>query len=229
MDFSNKNLWVLFEWGGTTVYVTQTLLSTWIVMGVLILLAVVVRLRVSSFRTIPSRAQNVVETLVETMSNFTKSTMGEAFEGFGAWFFGIFAFILLSNYAGLARLRPPTADLAVTAALALSTFLMIHITGIRKQRLRYLKSYISPNPIFLPLNLIGEISKPLSLGFRLFGNMLGSVVIVNLVYYMLPWFLSFVFPDILHAYFDIFAGALQAFIFTVLSMTFIQQKAVSDY
>ena len=61
------------------------------------------------------------------------------------------------------------------------------------------------------------------------GNMLGGVVIVNLVYSMLPVLLRFVFPDILHAYFDIFAGALQAFIFTVLSMTFIQQKAVSEF
>ena len=228
MDFSNKNLWLLFEWKGTAVYVTQSMLAAWIVSGVLIVLAILVRLRISSFKTIPGRAQNAVEALVEIMANFTKTTMGEGFEGFGAWFFGIFAFILLSNYAGLAKLRPPTSDLAVTFALALSTFLMIHITGIRKRRWGYLKSFISPNPIFLPLNIIGEISKPISLGFRLFGNMLGTVVIVNLVYYMLPWFLRLVLPDILHAYFDIFAGALQAFIFTVLSMTFVQQKAVGD-
>ena len=228
MDFSNKNLWLLFEWKGAAVYVTQSMLAAWIVSGMLIALAVLVRLRISSFKNIPGRAQNAVEALVETMSNFTKTTMGEGFEGFGGWFFGIFAFILLSNYAGLAKLRPPTSDLAVTFALALSTFLMIHITGIRKRKWGYLKSFISPNPIFLPLNLIGEISKPISLGFRLFGNMLGSVVIVNLVYYMLPWFLRLVLPDILHAYFDIFAGALQAFIFTVLSMTFVQQKAVGD-
>jgi F-type H+-transporting ATPase subunit a len=229
MDFSNNNLWVLFTWKGTTVYVTQTLLSTWIVMGVLLLLAVIVRLRLSSFKTVPGRAQNVIEALVETMANFTKSTMGEGFEGFGGYFFGIFAFILLSNYSGLVRLRPPTADLAVTFALGLATFLVIHITGIRRRKWGYLKSFIEPNPVFLPINLISEISQPISLGFRLFGNMLGSVVIVNLVYYMLPWFLRFIFPDILHAYFDIFAGALQAFIFTVLSMTFIKQKAVSSF
>ena len=225
MDFSNKNLWLLFEWRGTAVYVTQSMLAAWIVSGALILFALIVRLRVSSFKTVPGKAQNVIEALVETMASFTKTTMGEGFEGFGAWFFGIFAFILLSNYAGLAKLRPPTSDLAVTFALGLTTFLAIHITGIRKRRLGYLKSFIEPNPVFLPINLIAEISQPISLGFRLFGNMLGSVVIVNLVYYMLPWFLRLVLPDILHAYFDIFAGGLQAFIFTVLSMTFIQQKA----
>jgi len=229
MDYSNKNLWVLFEWSGGTVYVTQTMLATWILSAVLIFIAVVVRLRVSSFKNIPGRAQNVVEALVEMMSNFTKSTMGEAFESFGGYFFGIFAFILLSNYSGLFRLRPPTSDLAVTAALALCTFLMIHVTGIRRRKWGYLKSFFEPNPIFFPINLIGMISEPISLGFRLFGNMLGSVVIVGLVYQMLPLLLRFVFPDILHAYFDLFAGALQAFIFTVLSMTFIQQKATSKF
>lgn len=228
MDFSNKNLWLLFEWKGQSIYITQTLLSTWIVMAVLILIAVIVRIRVRSFKSIPGRAQNIVEALVETMSNFTKSTMGEEFEGFGGWFFGIFAFILMSNYSSLFKLRPPTADLAVTAALALSSFLAIHITGIRRRKWGYLKSFIEPNVIFLPLNIIGEISKPISLGFRLFGNMLGSLIIVDLVYMMLPLVLQLVIPDILHAYFDIFSGALQAFIFTVLSMTFIQQKAVKD-
>ena len=71
---------------------------------------------------------------------------------------------------------------------------------------------------------MGELSKPVSLGFRLFGNMLGGLIIMGLVYEMLPFALRFVLPNILHAYFDIFAGALQAFIFTVLSMTFISQK-----
>jgi len=229
VDFSNKNLWLFFEWGDTTIYVTQSMLAAWIVSGALILLAVAVRLRVSSFKTLPGKAQNVIETLVETMANFTKSTMGEEFDSFGAYFFGVFAFIIFSNYSGLVRLRPPTSDLAVTLALALCSFLMIHVTAIRKRRWNYLKSYIEPNPVFLPINLIGTIAEPLSLGFRLFGNMLGSVVIINLVYFMLPWFLRFILPDILHAYFDIFAGALQAFIFTVLSMTFIKQKAVSSF
>ena len=229
MDFSNKNLWLLFEWGDTNIYVTQSMLAVWIVSGALILLAIAVRLRVSSFKALPGRAQNVVEALVETMANFTRDTMGEEFEGFGAYFFGIFAFIIFSNYSGLARLRPPTSDLAVTLALALCSFLVIHITAIRKRKWNYLKSYIEPNPIFLPINLIGMVAEPISLGFRLFGNMLGSVVIINIVYYLLPWFLSFIIPDILHAYFDIFAGGLQAFIFTVLSMTFIKQKAVSSF
>jgi F-type H+-transporting ATPase subunit a len=197
-------------------------------MGILIAFAVIVRIRLASFKNVPRGFQNVVEAMVDMMAGFAKSTMGEKLEGLGGYFFSIFAFIILSNYSGLFGLRPPTADLATTAALALSTFVLIHGMGIYMQKGRYFKDYLSPSPIFLVLNVVGEISKPVSLAFRLFGNVLGGVIIMGLIYQMLPLVLRFVLPDILHAYFDIFVGALQAFIFTVLSMTFITQKAVPD-
>lgn len=228
MDFTNSNHWILFEWGGESIYVTDTLLSTWVVMGVLILFALVVRVRLSRFKDVPSGLQNVVEAAVDTMSNLVKSMMGKGMENFEGYFFSIFAFIIVSNYSGLFGLRPPTADIATTGALALLTFVLIHITGIRKQKGKYFKEYLAPFPVFLPLNIVGELAKPISLGFRLFGNILGGVIILGLVYEMLPTALSFVLPDVLHAYFDLFAGALQAFIFTVLSMTFIAQKAAQD-
>lgn len=228
MEFANKNLWVLFEINGEPVYATQTLVATWVVMGVLILLAVIVRIRILSFKDVPRGFQNAIEAAVEVMSNFAKGTMGPRLEGFGGYFFAIFAFILLSNYAGLFGLRPPTADLATTAPLAFSTFILIHVTGIRMSGKKYFKEFFEPNPIFFPINLVGELAKPISLGFRLFGNILGGVIILGLVYSMLPFAMRFVLPDVLHAYFDIFAGALQAFIFTILSMTFITQKVIED-
>lgn len=224
MDFTNKNLAVLFEVGGTKFYLTQTLLATWIVMGLLILFAVVVRIKLLKFREIPAGFQNVVEIMVETMDRFTISTMGSDYRHFGGFFFGVFAFVICANYSGLLGLRPPTADVATTGALAVTIFVITHVTGIKRRKLGYLKSFIEPNPIFLPINLIGEVSNVLSLCFRLFGNMLGGVIILGLAYEMFPVILKFVVPSALHAYFDIFAGALQAFIFTVLSMTFIMQK-----
>lgn len=228
MDFSNKNLWLLFEWNGEKFYATQTLLSTWIVMAALIVFAVIVRIKLRSFKSVPRGFQNVVETMVETMSNFARSTMGDNMEDYGGYFFSIFAFILVSNYSSLLGLRPPTADLATTAALALSTFVLVHFTGIRVKKGKYFKEYFSPNPIFFPINLMGELSKPISLAFRLFGNLLGGVIIMGLVYEMLPVVLRFVLPSVLHAYFDIFVGALQAFVFTVLSMSFVSQKATNE-
>jgi len=225
MDFTNKNLWLLFEWDGQPIYATETLISTWVVMGILIALAIIVRLRVSSFKGVPKGFQNIIETLVELMSGFAKDNMGAELEGLGGYFFSIFGFILLSNYSGLFGLRPPTADLATSAALALMSFFMIHAVGLYKRRGKYFKDLLDPLPLFLPLNIISEVSKPISLAFRLFGNMLCGVIIMGLIYGMLPMALRILIPDILHVYFDIFVGALQAFIFTVLSMTFIAQKA----
>jgi len=94
--------------------------------------------------------------------------------------------------------------------------------------MNYLKDYFKPNPLFFPLNLLGEVTKPLSLAFRLFGNLFAGVVITGLIYSMWPTGAKFVIPGFVHAYFDFFVGALQAYVFTVLSMAFIQQKAVFD-
>ena len=228
MDFTNHYLGVLFEIFGIKFYITETLVATWVVMAILIILAVVVRIRLRKFTLVPSGFQNAIEILVEMMDNFAISTMGESFRGFGGFFFGLFAFIICANYSGLLGLRPPTADVATTAALSLIIFFVTHAVGIKRRKLGYLKSFVQPNVIFLPINLIGEVSNVLSLCFRLFGNMLGGVIIIGLVYNMFPPILKIGIPVALHAYFDIFAGALQAFIFTVLGMTFIRQKGTSE-
>ena len=204
------------------------MLSTWIVSAALIVFAIFIRIRIKSFKDIPSGIQNIIELAVEAMDNLVKSTVGEKMDFLGGYFFCIFAFILTSNYSGLVGLRPPTSDLATTLPLALSTFIMIHALGIYMQKGHYFKQYLSPNPIFLPMNIIGELSRPVSLSFRLFGNILGGVIIMEFVYSMLPVFLRFVLPDVLHIYFDLFAGTLQAFVFTVLSLTFIHIKTASD-
>lgn len=229
MDFNNEYLALLFEWNGIKVYLTSTLLATWVVMAILIVFAVVVRIKMRKFTEVPSSGfQNLVEYMVEMMQSLTKTMMGPELMAFDSFFFGIFAFILISNYVGLIGLRPPTADLATTLALALTIFVLIHVMGIIKAKGAYFKSYIQPVAVFLPLNIMGEISKPISLGFRLFGNILGGVIVMGLIYDMLPVALNFVLPAVLHAYFDVFVGALQAFIFTVLSMTFIKQKVVIE-
>ena len=224
LDFTNKNLYPLFELFGEKLYITETMVSTWIVMGVLILLAIVVRIMLPRFKEVPTGFQNVIEFLVDTMDSFAISNMGPKMESLGGVFFGIFAFILLSNLSGLWYRRPPTADLSVTAALAAIAFVLIHGSGIINRRIRYLDTYFSPNPVLFPINLIGEISKPISLCFRLLGNMMGGYIIIQMVYGMLPTLLQLVWPAVLHGYFDIFAGSLQAFIFTILTMTFISEQ-----
>jgi F-type H+-transporting ATPase subunit a len=224
----NKNLSVLFEWNDLKVYLSETFVSTWVVMALLIVLAIIVRIKLKSFKDVPTGFQNVIEAIVDTIRNFARDTLGKELEALGGYFFGIILFILLSNYSGLLGLRPPTADLATTAPLALSTFLLIHFFGMKMRKAAYFKEYLYPNPIFLPVNVVGELSRPISLGFRLFGNIVGGLIILELIYTMPPILFRFVLPVVLHGYFDLFAGALQTFVFTILSMTFISQKALAE-
>ena len=225
MDFGVKNLWLLFEINGTPVYVTETVRNTWIIMAVLIILAIIVRIMLNNFKTIPRGFQNLIETAVESMDNFTLSTMGERFKGFGGYFFTMFSFILISNYIGLTGLRNPTGDLATTLSMAITVFIVTQYIGIKEQKLGYLKSFFEPVFIFFPINLIGLFADPISLAFRLFGNVLSGIVIMGLFYGLVPVVLRFIVPVPLHAYFDIFSGTLQAFIFTILSMTYIANQA----
>lgn len=222
VDFSNH---FLFEIGNTGVYFTQTQLSTLVIGAFLICLSIYVRIKLKNFKEVPTGFQNVIETAVEKMDIFTKETMGEKYAGFGFWFFGVFIFLLMSNLSGLTGvLRPPTADAATTLALGLTTFFFIHFFGIMKSKKQYFKDYCEPYAFFLPINLIGEIATPISISFRLFGNILAGTAIMALVYAALPWFLDFIIPIPLHAYFDIFSGVLQSYIFVILSLTFIAQK-----
>jgi F-type H+-transporting ATPase subunit a len=227
MEFNNENLWPMFTYSGHTYYITQTLLATWIVMAVLVIFAIIARMRIKHFVDNPKSGslQNVLELAVETVDDMAGSNLGSDLKGLGGYFFGVFAFILLANYTALFKLRPPTADFATTLALALTTFVLIHVLGIVRRKGAYFKDYLSPIFLFLPLNIISELARPVSLSFRLFGNILGGIIIMDLIYAALPLVLRFVIPDVLHAYLDVFVGALQSFIFTVLSMTFIKEKA----
>ncbi len=224
MDFNNR-VAAVYEVFGQELWITESMINMWIIGAVLIGIAIFIRIKLKSFTDVPtSRFQNFVELTVDAFRKFTIDTMGEQYVGYGYWFFGVIAFILFSNLSGLVGLRPPTADIAVTLTLALCTFFMIHFSGITKSKSQYWKDYISPIPFFLPLNLIGEVATPVSLAFRLFGNILSGTIIMSLIYGMLPKFLIYGPPAVLHLYFDIFAGVLQSYIFVILSMSFISQK-----
>ncbi|MCL2816664.1 MAG: F0F1 ATP synthase subunit A [Oscillospiraceae bacterium] len=214
----------MFTIFGEKVYATESMLATWCVMAILITVAVIVRIKVKSFKDVPSGFQTAIETAVEMMSNLAKSVLGDKMEYLGGYFFAVFAFIITANYSGIIGFRPPTSDIATTLPLALSTFFLIHFAGIKFQKAEYFKEYLKPIFFFAPINLIGELSRPVSLAFRLFGNILGGLIILQLIYTMPPIFFKFALPSVLHGYFDLFAGALQAFVFTVLSLTFISLK-----
>ncbi len=216
--------------GGTEVWITETVVNTWIFMAVLILIAAILRVKMKNYKYKPSGLQNVVEMAIEYMGSFVKGSMTEKYAYFGNWFFGIFVLILVSNLSGLLGFRAPTADLCTTLAITLTTFFLIHFMGIKTAKGGYFKAYLEPLPLLLPINIISELATPISLSFRLFGNILGGMIIMSMVYMALgalPGVLKIFnigVPAVLHVYFDVFAGCIQTVIFVMLSMTFIKDK-----
>ncbi|OOB78532.1 MAG: ATP synthase F0 subunit A [Epulopiscium sp. Nuni2H_MBin003] len=223
LDFGIHMIIPLFETSDGSVFgFTTTHINTWIVIAVLTIFGLYVNAKVKNFKTIPdTKFQVLIEAIVDMFESFTASTMGEKNKSFSMFYGPLFLFILLSNLSGLVGLRPPTADIATTFALSLTTFFMIQWYGVKSKGFGYYKELMEPIPLLLPLNVIGELSNPISLSFRLFGNILGGTIIMGLYYSMIPWFGLIGIPSLLHMYFDIFAGALQTLIFIMLSMTFV--------
>lgn len=221
-DISSKILGRIYV-AGQEVWITQTVVTTWVIMAALILFALYARSQIKHFTDEPKGFQNVIELGVESMNKLVCNCMTEKYAYFGKWFFGIFCFILVSNLSGLLGFRAPTADLATTAAVTAATFFMIHFMGIATGKAGYFKGYLEPLPFLLPLNIVSEIATPISLSFRLFGNIMGGMVIMTLIY-SLPRWLNFGIPAVFHVYFDLFAGVIQTVVFVMLSMTFIKDK-----
>lgn len=218
-----------YEIFGQTVWITTSHVCILIVMLVLIAFALVVnrRLKHASAKEVPDGFLNVAELLVEKLSGIVSGTMGTHASKFSNYISTIFIFILFSNISGLFGLRPPTADYGTTFALAVITFILIQVTKVRNQSAKEIwTSMCSPLPpwfpLWLPINIISEIAVPISLSLRLFANVLSGTVMMALVYGLLGK-IAYVWPAALHVYFDLFSGAIQTYVFCMLTMTYITQ------
>ncbi len=221
MGLEVDNLWVV-NIAGIEVWITETIFNTWIIMSILIVLAVIIRIKLRSFKIVPKGLQNAAEAVVETFDNFVVNTLGEGISYIAPWFFMVFVFILSSCLFSVFGLRAPTADWATTFALAFATFVIMIFMGFKQRKGKYLKAFFEPNVIFFPLNLIGEIAKPISLSFRLFGNMLSGTIILTLYYSLTPLLVQIGIPALLHAFFDVIFGALQTYIFVIISLMYVK-------
>lgn len=210
-------IWVLPI--GKGIPITQTVTTTWLLMAILVGLAIFLT---RGLKTKPAGKQVIAEIIVDGIYNLTETTMGKKFKNFAPYIGTILLLVGVANISGLLGLRPPTSDLNTTLGLSLITFVLIHFTGIKTKGIGgYLKGFLEPMPFLLPINLMGEIATPISLSFRLFGNILGGLIIMTLVYQALGWIALLPIPAVLHAYFDLFAGLLQSFIFGMLTMVFV--------
>ena len=225
MDFNISNLAVI-EIFGIEIWITETIVNTWIIMGILIILAVIARIVMAKAALIPRGIQNIIEIPVETFDNFVTTTVGPKLRFIAPWFFAVAAFLVASALISIFGLRAPTADWATTFALALVSFILMLVLGIRFSGPKaYFKSLLEPIWIFLPVNIFGEFAKAISLSFRLFGNMLSGTIIITMYHALMPRWTTVGVPVLLHFIFDIFFGLLQAYIFVIISLSYIKGAA----
>lgn len=227
IDFMIHGLYS-FELFGQEVWITTSHVCIAIVMMVLVIFSVIANRKLAHATEVPDTFQNVLELMVEKLSGIVEGNMGSHAPKFTNYICTIFVFILVSNISGLFGLRPPTADYGTTFALGIITFALIHITKWRNQSFKQIwTDMCSPLPpwfpLWLPINLISEIAVPISLSLRLFANVLSGTVMMALVYGLLAK-IAYVWPAVLHVYFDLFSGAIQTYVFCMLTMTYITQS-----
>ncbi|QQY79182.1 ATP synthase F0 subcomplex A subunit [Keratinibaculum paraultunense] len=209
---------------GKTFVIPETVVNVWLIVIVLFIFALIVNSKVKKLKVDekPSNFLNVIEMYVEIINNLVKDTMGKKhIKSFGPYIFTLMTFLLFANLIGLIGFTPPTSDYSVTLTLALITFTLTQFFGLKNNGfVGYLKGFTEPIALLTPLNVIGEIANPVSLSFRLFGNVMAGTLLMTLIYNAVGFFAPLVAP-LPHAYFDIFSGVLQSFIFTMLTMVFI--------
>ncbi|MBP1890635.1 F-type H+-transporting ATPase subunit a [Clostridium moniliforme] len=205
----------------------STVLQQW---GIIIIIAIVLILMTKNLSVVPkTKSQSIIEIFVEGMNNWVKNTMGDKYAGFAAYIGALVLFLFFMNITDLVGLHPPTADYSVALVLSLTTFLMVQINSIIKNGgLGYLKGYAHPSPALLPINILERVMLPVTLSFRLFGNITVATVIIELLLRALSkvaWIAQLAIPVPFMAYFDLFDGFLQTFIFSILTMIYIKMIA----
>lgn len=203
----------------------QVLITSWIVIGILVIASL---LATRSIQRIPSGIQNFMEYALEFIRDLAKNQIGE--KEYRPWvpFVGtLFLFIFVSNWSGAlipwklfklpaGELAAPTNDINTTVALALLTSLAYFYAGFSKRGLGYVAKYIQPTPILLPINILEDFTKPLSLSFRLFGNILADELVVGVLVLLVPLFVPLPAMGL-----GLFTSAIQALIFATLAAAYI--------
>jgi F-type H+-transporting ATPase subunit a len=206
----------------------DTIISTLVAGAIVVGLALWVARRVDVRN--PTRTQIFFETVTEQVEQQVEDTMGVKTAPFVVPLAeALFLFILIANWlsilpvihtsSGNEILPPPAADVNLTYALALLVVVLMHVTGIRKKGFRgYYHHLVTPSIAMLPINIIEEIVRPVTLALRLFGNIFSGTIMVSLIALFPAWILWA--PDVLWKAFDMFIGLIQAFIFALLTILY---------
>lgn len=216
-ELSCETAFTIPVFGG--IEVAESVVVTWVYMTVLIVLSIFLtrNLKVKNI----SRRQQVLETAVGGLQNMIGGIIGEKGIKFVPYLTTIIIYIGLSNISGLFGIKPPTKDLNVTAGLAIMSIVLIEWSGIKNKGVKHwFKSFAEPIPIVMPINIMELAIRPLSLCMRLFGNVLGAFVVMELLKMIIPA----VIPIPFSLYFDIFDGLIQAYVFVFLTSLFIKEE-----
>ncbi len=202
--------------------VAESVVITWLIMAVLTALAVYLGSNLAVRN--PGKRQQCAELIVKWLDGFAEGMLGEDAKEYSTYISTVLLYIGFSNVIGLFGIKPPTKDMNVTVALSVMSILLIEYAGIRKRGVGgWLKSFAQPVAIVAPINVLEIFIRPLSLCMRLFGNVLGAFVIMELIKLVVPVGI----PAIFSLYFDIFDGLIQAYVFVFLTSLFIKE-AVED-
>ncbi len=216
-ELNCKTVFTIPIFGGLDI--SESTVITWFIIAfVAVLCMILVRnLSVES----PSKKQQVLELAVGGLYNIFDGLLGKAGRRYIPYLMSVLIYLGISNVIGILGVKPPTKDMNVTAALALMSIILIEYAGIHAKGGRgFIKSFAQPMAIMTPINILEVFIRPLSLCMRLFGNILGGFVVMELIKYFVPAIIPIPFSF----YFDIFDGLIQAYVFVFLTSLFIKES-----
>ncbi len=198
--------------------IAESVVVTWIIMAALTLLSIILvrNLKVEN----PGKKQLALEMTIGGIYNFFEDLVGEEGKRYIPYLISVAIYIGVANLIGLVGFKPPTKDLNATAALAIMSILLVEYSGLHKKGVKgFVKGFAEPLPLLAPMNVLELFIRPLSLCMRLFGNVLGSFVVMEL----LKQLVAPIVPIPFTCYFDIFDGLIQAYVFVFLTALFIRE------
>jgi F-type H+-transporting ATPase subunit a len=208
---------------------SETVIVSWLVMAILIIAAFFLTRKL---KEVPRGSQAVLEGLIEFLNDFSKEHFGRRAHIFGPYIGTVFLFLLLANIIPVISpiavfgleppftIKPPTRDINFTAALAILSIMIVLISGLRARGFGgWCKNLLRPVPVMLPFNLLEYIIRPTSMCLRLFGNILGGFIIMQLLETVIPIGI----PPVVSIYFDLLDGLIQALVFTFLTTLFVAE------
>jgi F-type H+-transporting ATPase subunit a len=199
-------------------YIPEQVTYTLFVFVILVLLSVLATRRLAVY---PGQTQNVMEVIIGGFDGLLNEIMGDNGRKFFPLVATIGLFILFSNLLGIIPgFESPTSNINTNAAMAIIVFLSTHVVGLKEHGLKYFKQFLGPVwwliPLMLPIEVISHISRPLSLTFRLFGNIKGEDIVLLVVLFLVPWFVPLPVFILM-----IFTSLVQTLVFMLLTMMYI--------